>query len=114
MTTLIEKGQFVTVEFFTDVDQEDRYQDGGSDFYFIHDLNEETLQEAIHDTISNTAIEQVYVCVTPRRYAEVVIEDNEIEEVVDYGDSTIGVEVYVFNSEFDTLLEESDHQLVYG
>ena len=114
MTTLIEKGQFVTVEFFTDVDQENRYEDGNLDFYFIHDLNDETIQEAIIDTISNTTSQQVYVSVVPRRYAEVVIEDNEIEEVVDYGDSTIGEEVYIFNSEFNTLLEESDHQLIYG
>jgi hypothetical protein len=114
MTTLIEKGQFVTVEFFTDVDQEDRYQDGDSDFYFIHDLNDEELRDAIWNTICNTTTEQVYVSVQPRRYAEVVIEDNQIEEVVDYGDSTLGSEVYIWNSEFKSLLEESDHQLIYG
>tara|TARA_B100001063_G_scaffold224641_1_gene232809 strand:- start:143 stop:487 length:345 start_codon:yes stop_codon:yes gene_type:complete len=114
MTTLLEKGQFVTIEFFTDEDQEERLQDGDRDFYFIHDLNDETLQEAIYETISNTTVEQVYISVSPRRYAEVVIEDNEIEEVVDYGDSTLGTEVYVYNSVIDTLLEESDHKMIYG
>ena len=114
MTTLLEKGQFVTIEFFTDEDQEERLQDGDRDFYFIHDLNDETLQEAIYETISNTTVEQVYISVAPRRYAEVVIEDNEIEEVVDYGDSTLGIEDYIYNRENNLLLSAYDYELIFG
>ena len=78
MTTLINKGQFVTIEFFTD---EDRYKDGNFDFYFIHDLNDETIEEAIINTLGDVS-EKVYINVSPRRYAEVVIEDNEIDSVL--------------------------------
>ena len=111
MTTLIEKGQFVTIEFFTDVNQEERYQDGDSDFYFIHDLNDETIEEAIINTLGDVS-EKVYINVAPRRYAEVVIEDGEIEEVVDYGDECLGGEDYIYEN--SVLLTSSDYELVYG
>ena len=111
MTTLIEKGQFVTIEFYLDEDQEERYEDGDCDFYFIHDLNDETIEEAIINTLGDVS-EKVYISVVPRRYAEVVIEDGEIEEVVDYGDSTLGQEDYIYEN--GVLLTESDYQLVYG
>ena len=111
MTTFIEKGQFLTVEFFTDVEQEERYRDGDSDFYFIYDLNDETIEEAIINTLGDVS-EKVYINVAPRRYAEVLIEDGEIEEVVDYGDSTLGQEDYIYVD--SVLLTSSDYQLVYG
>ncbi len=103
MTTLINKGQFVTIEFFTD---EDRYKDGNVDFYFIHDLNDETIEEAIINTLGDVS-EKVYINVSPRRYAEVVIEDNEIEEVIDYGDSTLGQEDYIYEN--SVLLTSTDY-----
>ena len=114
MTTLLEKGQFVTIEFFTDEDQEERYEDGDRDFYFIHELNDETIEEAILAILEYTTHDKVYVSVVPRRYAEVVIEDNEIEEVVDYGDSTLGIEDYIYNRENNLLLSAYDYELIFG
>ena len=112
MTTLLEKGQFVTIEFYLDEDQEERYEDGDLDFYYIDILEEDTIEEAILATVQSSE-KNVYVSVAPRRYAEVIIEDGNLEDVVDYGDCN-WPDTFIYNSEFDTLLEESDHKLIYG
>ena len=109
MTKLLEKGQFVTIEFFLDEHEEERYEDGDLDFYYIDILEEDTVEEAILATLESHTEENVYVSVVPRRYAEVIIEDGNLEEVVDYGDSTLGQEDYIYDHELKLLTSKVLH-----
>ena len=107
------KAEFITVEFYLDEDQDERYDDGGCDFYYVEQLHDnETIEEAIV-AILGEIDEKVYVNATPRRYATLEVDDDgDIGEVIDYGDSCLGGEDYIYEN--NVLLTEYDHQLVYG
>ena len=115
MTKTLElgKAEFITVEFYLDEDQDERYDDGGCDFYYVEQLHDnETIEEAIV-AILGEIDEKVYVNVSPRRYATLEVDDDgDIGEVIDYGDSCLGGEDYIYEN--NVLLTEYDHQLVYG
>ena len=97
-----EKGEFVTIEFFLDEDQEERFEDGDLDFYYVDRLAlSESIEEAIYDTLSyNKVTEKVYVFATARRYATIEVDDEgDLEGVVDYGDGCMGGDDYVYDGE---------------
>ena len=101
-TVECEKGDFITVEFYLDEDQEERYDEGDLDFYYIDSLMLlETIEEAIVDTLQgNNVTDKVYVFATARRYATVEVDDEgDIEEVIDYGDGCMGGDDYVYDGE---------------
>ena len=113
MTKTLElgKAEFITVEFYLDEDQDERYDDGGCDFYYVEQLHDnETIEEAIV-AILGEIDEKVYVNATPRRYATLEVDDDgDIGEVIDYGDSCLVGADYIYEN--NVILTEYDHQLV--
>ena len=111
-TLELDTGEFITVEFYLDEDQDERYDDGDGDFYYVEQLsNNQTIEEAIVATLGEID-EKIYVSVAPRTYSSIEVdEDGEMEEILDYGPSC-SVDDYIYEN--GVLLTSSDYQLVYG